>query len=64
MTSQTSAQLGEGEMQYEALSEWEQLPDGITLVEMPGVAVGADDTVYLMTRNTEHPVMVLRPDGG
>ncbi len=63
MTNETNANLGGGSMQYEALGEWEQLPDGITLVETPGVAVGADDTVYLMTRNTEHPVMVLRPDG-
>ena len=40
MTSQTNAYLGQGELQYEALSEGEQLPDGITLVETPGVAEG------------------------
>ena len=47
----------------EALAEWEQLPDGMTLHETPGVSVAADDTVYLLTRNTENPVIVLSPDG-
>ena len=47
----------------EALAEWQQLPDGMTLHETPGVSVAADDTVYLLTRNTENPVIVLSPDG-
>jgi hypothetical protein len=46
VTSETDAHLGEGTAAG---------PHGITLVETPGVAVGADDTVYLMTRNAEHP---------
>lgn len=47
----------------EALSEWEQLPPGMTLHETPGVSVAADDTVYLLTRNTENPAIVLDRDG-
>lgn len=47
----------------EALDQWEQLPEGMTLHETPGVAVAADDTVYLLTRNTENPVIVLTPEG-
>ena len=47
----------------EALPEWERLPDGMTLLETPGVSVAADDTVYLLTRNTENPVIVLSREG-
>ena len=47
----------------EALSEWETLPDGMTLHETPGVSVAADDTVYALTRNTENPVIVFSPAG-
>jgi len=57
------AQLSDGNYTYSALDIWEQLPDGITLVECPGVAVDANDTVYVLTRNTEHPVMVFDADG-
>ena len=55
--------LGSGTFTYEALATWEKLPDGVTLKETPGVAVGANDTVYLLTRNIDHPVMVLDSEG-
>ncbi|MCZ6544800.1 MAG: peptidyl-alpha-hydroxyglycine alpha-amidating lyase family protein [Chloroflexi bacterium] len=58
-----TVELGEGDFRYEALPEWEQLPDGVTLVEVPGVAVDANDTVFVLSRNTEHPVMVFEADG-
>jgi sugar lactone lactonase YvrE len=45
------------------MTGWEQLPSGMTLHETPGVAVAPDDTVYLLTRNTENPVIVLGSDG-
>lgn len=47
----------------EALSDWESLPDGMTLHETPGVSVAADDTVYALTRNTDNPVIVFSPAG-
>lgn len=49
---------------FEAIDGWERLPEGMTLHETPGVAVDAQDRVYLMTRNTENPVIVLDADGG
>ena len=48
---------------FEPIEQWEQLPAGMTLHETPGVSVASDDTVYLLTRNTENPVIVLTPDG-
>lgn len=52
-----------GSLDFEATVGWEQLPDGMTLHETPGVAVAPDDTVYLLTRNTANPVIVLTPEG-
>lgn len=57
MTTQTD------QMRFEAIEGWEQLPDGMTLHETPGVAVDAADRVYLLTRNTDNPVIVLDADG-
>lgn len=47
----------------QCLHDWQQLPPGMTLHETPGVSVAADDTVYLLTRNTANPVIVLTPRG-
>ena len=55
--------IGNGDFRYEALERWGDLPDGVRLVECPGVAVGAEDRVYVLTRNPDHPVMVFEPDG-
>ena len=51
--------LGTGDFKYEVVEGWEQLPPGMTLHETPGLAVDADDRVYLITRNVENPVIVL-----
>jgi DNA-binding beta-propeller fold protein YncE len=48
---------------FDPATDWHQLPDGMTLHETPGVSVAADDTVYLLTRNTANPVIVLTRDG-
>lgn len=48
---------------FEALLEWERLPPGMTLHETPGVSVAPDGTVYLLTRNTDNPVIALNRDG-
>ena len=55
--------VGSGDFKYEALDRWEKLPEGVRLNETPGVAVDAQDRVYALTRNTEHPVMVFDRDG-
>ena len=55
--------LGEGDFRYEALAEWEKLPDGMSLLETPGVAVDSNDQVYAFTRNPDNPVVVLDADG-
>ena len=64
MVAAGSVELGTGAFRYEALATWEQLPDGMTLHECAGVAVDAEDLVYLLTRNVDNPVIVLEPDGG
>ena len=58
-----SALLGEGNFKYEALERWEKLPDGKRLIECPGVAVDSADRVYVLTRNTDNPVVVFDRDG-
>ena len=59
----TTMQIGTGSFTYEPQATWEQLPEGMTLHETPGVAVDGDDNVYLLTRNTANPVIVLNRNG-
>ena len=58
-----SVKVGSGAFTYEALDSWQKLPEGIKLIETPGVAVNSRDEVFALTRNTEHPVMVFDRDG-
>ena len=58
-----SVTVGGGDFRYEALDGWPKLPDGVWLVETPGVAVDSGDRVFAMTRNTEHPVIVFDREG-
>lgn len=48
---------------YEAQTDWMQLPSGMRLHEVSGVSVAPDGTVYVLTRNTDNPVIVLGPQG-
>src|SRR5579884_869028 len=59
MTAGTSS----GSIQFEALATWQRLPDGMKLLETPGVAVDGKDQVYAITRNPENPVLVFSKDG-
>jgi DNA-binding beta-propeller fold protein YncE len=52
-----------GQFEFAAQVGWERLPEGMTLHETPGVAVGPGDGVYLLTRNTANPVIVLSAEG-
>ena len=59
----TSVRIGSGDFVYDALQTWEELPDGITLRETPGVGVTTRDELVALTRNTEHPIMVFDREG-
>lgn len=48
---------------FEAIAQWERLPEGVRLRETPGVAVDAKDCVYALTRNPESPILVFERDG-
>ena len=54
--------LGSGNLLYEAIESWEQLPDGWSFHECPGVVVDSQDNVYVLTRG-EHPIIVFDKDG-
>lgn len=48
---------GIGDFRYEYVDGWAKLPEGVTFQECPGVAVDAQDNVYVLTRG-EQPIMV------
>lgn len=64
-----AAQLrGPGGRVFAEVEDWFQLPDGWTACDVPGVATGPDDRVYVLTRGNcprgpDHPIVVLEPDG-
>lgn len=58
-----NAILGSGSFKYEALDRWHKLPQGVQLIETPGVAVDSKDQVYAISRNPENPVVVFDRDG-
>lgn len=53
---------GEGKFQYNFVENWHTLPDGIKLLECPGVVVDNEDRVFVLTRG-EHPIIVFDRDG-
>ena len=53
---------GIGDFRYEYVDEWCKLPEGLTLHECPGVAVDAQDNVYVLTRGA-HPLVVFDREG-
>jgi sugar lactone lactonase YvrE len=65
---QTGQLLGPGGRVFTELDDWAKLPAGMSFCDVPGVAVGPDDRVYLLTRgdcprSPDHPILVLEPDG-
>ncbi len=54
--------VGYGNFVYEALEEWEQLPEGWSLKECPGVAVDSQDNIFVLTRGV-HPIIVFDREG-
>jgi len=55
--------LGDGDFKYEALDEWGRVPEGVTVLDTPGVAVNSRDEVYTIVRGAEDPVIVFDRDG-
>lgn len=53
---------GIGDFRYEYVEGWGQLPEGVTFHECPGVAVDAQDQVYVLTRG-QHPILVFDREG-
>jgi DNA-binding beta-propeller fold protein YncE len=54
--------VGEGELQYELVEGWEQLPPGWSHGDVAGVATDSEDRVYVFNRS-EHPLIVYERDG-
>jgi DNA-binding beta-propeller fold protein YncE len=54
--------FGEGDFQYRYLESWIKIPEGMKLMECPGVAVDSRDRVFILTRG-EHPIMVFDREG-
>ncbi len=53
---------GEGKHTYELLDNWAELPEGEAFVDVSGLAVDAQDRLYVFNRG-RHPVMVFNRDG-
>lgn len=53
---------GADKYQYELTDGWAKLPKGWTFLDVGGIAIGKDDTVYVLNRS-DHPVIVLDRDG-
>ncbi len=54
--------FGYGDFQYAFVEDWLKLPDGMRLLECPGVVCDSEDRVFILTRG-EHPIMVFDRDG-
>jgi sugar lactone lactonase YvrE len=54
--------VGSGELTFELVPNWEQLPSGWSHGDVAGVATDSQDRVYVFNRS-EHPVIVYEPDG-
>ena len=54
--------VGSGDLKFEPVPNWEQLPPDVPLTEAIGVAVDSSDRVYIFNRG-DPPVIVLDCDG-
>jgi sugar lactone lactonase YvrE len=53
---------------YREVENWAHMPSGWTFCDVPGIAVGSDELVYVLSRgncprSNDHPVLVFRSDG-
>ncbi len=54
--------IGGGELRFEVVEGWGQLPEGWVFKQVAGVAVDSKDRVYALNRG-EHPVIVFDREG-
>lgn len=54
--------LGDGHYRFSPQADWAKLPTEVTLGDVAGIAVDANDNVYLFNRGS-HPVVVLEREG-
>lgn len=54
--------VGSGEFRFEWIKGWGQVPDGMTLGDVPGLAVDSHDRVFAFQRG-EPPVVIFNRDG-
>jgi DNA-binding beta-propeller fold protein YncE len=54
--------FGTGQLQYELIPGWARVPAGWSFVDIGGIAVDADDNVYVLSRS-DRPVLVFDRDG-
>ncbi|MBV9582417.1 MAG: hypothetical protein JO057_27850, partial [Chloroflexi bacterium] len=54
--------VGSGDLTFELVPDWEQLPSGWSHGDVAGVATDSQDRVYVFNRS-EHPVIVYDTDG-
>jgi hypothetical protein len=57
-----NVKIGTRDLNYEALVQWESLPDGWSFVEVAGVATDSQDRVFVFNRG-EHPLIIFDRDG-
>jgi len=55
--------VGTKAFSYEASTTWHKLPPGMRLHESPGVGVNSRDEVFVLTRNTDNPMIVFDREG-
>lgn len=53
---------GTGDFSFNYADSWAKLPNGMTLLECPGVAVDSNDNIFVLTRG-EHPIWVFDKEG-
>jgi streptogramin lyase len=54
--------LGKHKIEYEVLEGWEQMPEGLVVHRVAGVACDSQDRVYVFNRGA-HPMIVFDKDG-
>ena len=54
--------LGSGKYTYTPVENWGNFPDEVILGDVAGIAIDANDQVYLFNRG-QHPVVVLSQNG-
>lgn len=57
------AEFGSGELSFEVVEGWGELPEAWAFGQVIGVAVDSRDNVYVFNRS-EHPVIVFEREGG